>query len=220
MVECRYCTQEFEDDDSLLDHLATAHEDELSAIDQRRVADRGEDTRSLPISASSVGLLIGVALFGGIIIWAITAFAGGGAPGDIEGVAVSPSDLWSVHTHGTITVEVLGDSIDFSQSQYQLQADPFHFENNNGDRWHVHAQDVTLEYAMWTLGFEINDSAFSIDGETYRDGSPAYEVIIQVNGEDVTPASYRLQEGDRVRIIVRNETEQSLHLPSSAHASA
>lgn len=206
MVECRYCDQEFAEEEDLLDHLAGAHDDELSKIDQRRVADRDDGSRSLPISASGAGLAIGVAVFGGLIIWAITAFAGGGGIGNPDGVAVTPTDLWSVHTHGSITVEVLGDAIDFSQSQYQLQADPFHFENRNGDRWHVHAREVTLEYAMSTLGFDINGSSFTIDGVTYRDASPDYEVIIAVNGEAVTPTSYRLEEGDHIRIVVRNQT--------------
>lgn len=215
MVECRYCGEEFPEEDALLDHFASAHDGELSTIDQRRVDDRQTEEGSFPISASAAGLAIGIAVFGGLIIWGITAFAGGGSIGDVDGVAVTPTDLWSVHTHGTITVEVLGDTVDFSQSQYQLQADPFHFENRNGDRWHVHAKDVTLEYAMSTLGFDVNASAFTYNGETYRNADPNYEVVVEVNGESVNPATYRLEEGDHIRIVVRNETADRLH-PVSA----
>lgn len=208
MVECRYCSESFPDEEAYLDHLAADHDDELSTIDRRRVSDRNERTRSLPISPTGIGVAIGIAIFAGIVIWGLSALSGGNA-GSAGDAAVTPTDLWSVHKHGTIEMRVLGTEVDFSRSKYQLQADAFHFENGNGDRWHVHARDVTLEYAMSTLGIEVNASAVTFEGTTYRDGSPRYEVIITVDGEPVTPSTYRLKDGDHVRIIVRNESTQA-----------
>jgi len=207
MAECRYCGDSFEDEAAYLDHLAAVHEGELSPIDRRRVADRDASSRTLPISATGAGVAIGIAIFAGIVVWGLLALSGGGGgvtdPGD---VAVTPTDLWGVHTHGTINMTVLGEPVDFSAAQYQVQADPFHFEDGNGRRWHVHARDVTLEYAMATLGIDVNASAVTFDGTTYRDGSSGYTVVVEVDGEPVTPATYRLQDGDHVRIVVRNQS--------------
>lgn len=205
MVECRYCGDTFDEEDAYLDHLAAEHDGELSAIDQRRVADRKADTRSLPVSPTGIGVAIGIAIFAGVVIWGLTALSGGNQ-GDVSGVAVTPTDVWGVHKHGTIEMRVLGQSVDFSQDKYQLQADPFHFENRNGERWHVHAREVTLEYAMSTLDIQVNRTAVTYQGTTYRDASPEYEVIVTVDGEPVTPSTYRLEECDHIRIIVRNET--------------
>ncbi|MFB6105056.1 MAG: hypothetical protein ABEJ57_08285 [Halobacteriaceae archaeon] len=208
MVECRYCGEVFDDEDGYLDHLAATHDGELSTIDRRRVADRDTATRSVPISATGAGVAIGIAIFAGVVIWGIFALGmGGGSAATAGDVAVTPTDLWGVHKHGTINMTVLGDQVDFSADRYQLQADAFHFEDRNGDRWHVHAREVTLEYAMATLGIEVNGSAVTFDGRTYRDGSPSYTVEILVDGESVTPATYRLQEGDHVRIVVRKQSK-------------
>jgi len=99
-------------------------------------------------------------------------------------------------------VVIDGQRVDFSRSQYQLQADAFHFEANEGRRWHVHARGVTLAWAMESLGIPVTAETVTFEGRTYDDSDPDTTVTIRVNGEPVTPSSYVLQRGDRVRIVV------------------
>ena len=60
---------------------------------------------------------------------------------------------------------------------------------------------MTLEYGMSTIGIGVEEDAITWDGQRYTDGE-GYEVIIQVNGNDVSP-NYVLKDGDHIRIVVR-----------------
>ena len=216
MAECRYCGREFEDDSAHREHLRDSHAEELGPVDRRRL-DSEEGGRSrTPIYLAGIVLVLalGVMAGAGYVLLdgggsgsgsAASASGGGGgaaaSPGNVDAVAQTPTGVGSVHTHGTIEMRVTGQSVDFSQSQYQLQADAFHFENGNGDRWHVHARSVTLEYAMSTLDIGVTNDSVTYQGETYR-GGPNTTVTVQVNGNSVQPSDYVLQEGDSVRIVV------------------
>ena len=91
----------------------------------------------------------------------------------------------------------------------------FDFEGGDGQVWHGHAQRVTLEWAMSSLGIEVTTNAVTFEGTTYRDSDPQYAVSVTVNGEPVDPGAYVLQgapeaqnagrEGDRIRIVVEAE---------------
>ena len=214
MNKCRYCGREFNGESAHHDHLQEAHADELGPIDRRRLESESENRSRTPIVLAGVVLMLalgvmagaGYVLFGGGGGTGSAAGSAAGAnatdPGAVEAVAQAPTSVGSVHTHGTIEMRVAGQSIDFSQSQYQLQADPFHFENGNGDRWHVHAEGVTLEYAMSTLDIGVTNESVTYEGETYRaEGNTT--VMVAVNGEPVVPSEYVLQDGDRVRIVVQ-----------------
>ena len=104
---------------------------------------------------------------------------------------------------GGIEVTITGDTVDFSQPEYQNPQENrrFHFEGGDGSEWHAHATGVTLEYGMSTLGIGVGENSVTFDGTEYVDGE-GYEVIIQVNGEDVSP-DYVLTDGDDIRIVVR-----------------
>lgn len=201
MPDCRHCGDAFDDDEAYAAHLEAEHADELGAIDRRRIeAHSDDDGGGIPTAP----LVIGVVLLGGVLVLvaAWVAFAGGGGgSGGVE-AAQQPSNVGSVHYHGGIEVTVDGESVDFSRDRYQFQADPFHFENGDGSQWHVHAQDVTLEYAMGTLGIEVTTDTVTFDGTTYRDGDEGTNVTVTVNGEQVTPSEYVLQEGDQIRVVV------------------
>ncbi|MFB6135635.1 MAG: hypothetical protein ABEJ04_02650 [Halobacteriaceae archaeon] len=204
MPECQYCGAAFEEESAYLDHLRTEHEGELSRIDRRRVESalgEGESSGAdwalyAAVAAVVVGALaVGASVLGG-------AFAGGtGSPRRVAG----PYDEWSVHYHGTIRVEMLGESLDFSRSRFQRRADCFHFENGRGERWHVHCKNVTLGWGLSTLGIDTDGRSLTYRGTTYRDDSPEYEVSVTVNGDPVDPWSYVLREGDRVRVTVSRE---------------
>jgi hypothetical protein len=207
MPECSYCGESFETEGAELEHLQEVHAGELSRIDQRRVGDIDEGDGGLPLGPI---ILAGVILFALAVVVYVTVFVGGG--GGPSGTD-EPGPYRSAHQHGTIEMTVLGERVDFGQDRYQIAADRFHFENNDGEVWHTHATGVTLKWAMDTLpGIEVTDDNVTYRGTTYADSDPDYEVIVEVNGESVDPAEYVLQgvgdaarasEGDAVRIVVR-----------------
>jgi sulfur carrier protein ThiS len=199
MPDCSYCDATFEDDDAYADHLEAEHRGELGPIDRRRIgADADDDADDDWTGVVVIGLVL--VLAAGAV--AIFVFPSSGGDSSTAGEGEQPFDLGSVHYHGTITVVIDGQQVDFSRDRYQLQADPFHFEGGDGTRWHVHARGVTLAYAMGTLDIEVTDSTVTYRGTTYRDGDPNTTVTVSVDGDPVTPSDYVLQEGDRIRIVV------------------
>ncbi|MDH5020303.1 C2H2-type zinc finger protein [Halobacterium rubrum] len=200
--DCRYCEAEFDDEDAYLDHLVADHADDLGTIDQRRVAGRTDDNSGLDVPTGP--LVIGLVVLGGVAVivaaW-VTTTGGGGSTGSVD-AAVQPTDLRTVHYHGTIEVVIAGDQVDFSRDRYQLQSEAFHFEGGGGTRWHVHARQVTLEYAMATLDIDVTTDTVTYDGTTYRDADSGTDVTVAVNGESVQPSEYVLQEGDRITVRI------------------
>jgi hypothetical protein len=195
MSECRYCGETFEDEDAELVHLEAEHADELGRIDRRRLTDDDE--------GSGIGtvLAVGVVVLLATVAVGYGAFVADGGGGD---GSVDPSGVGSVHYHGTIEVVVEGESVDFSQAEYQYRStnvDAFHFEGGDGSRWHVHAQRVTLGWALSSLGIEVTAESVTFGGETYRDGEGA-SVTVAVDGSAVDPSEYVLQADDHIRIVV------------------
>jgi hypothetical protein len=200
MPDCDYCEESFGSEKSYLKHLKAEHEGELGPIDRRRVgSDDGDGTLS-SIPAGPIAL-VGIVLFAGAIVGYVLFFSGSGGASD------GPSGLGTVHGHGTINVSVLGDSPDFSQREYQVQNDYWHFEGGNGRIWHVHGQGVTLAYAMDTVGIGVTDDSITYQGTTYEDGSE-YDVTVTVGGWDVTPSEYVL-EGNRTTPAARRTSRGS-----------
>jgi len=196
MPECRHCGEELVDDEAYAEHLREAHGDQLSALDRRRIQQLSPDDDASRDWVPVAVLVLLVAILGVVAFRAI-----GSATSGVD-ARVTPDNLHSVHYHGDIEVRVEGSAIDFSESQYQRQANAFHFEGGTGDVWHVHARNVTLEYAMATLGIDVTASSVTVDGTTYRDSDPAFSVAVTVNGDPVRPERYVLQRNDRVRIDV------------------
>lgn len=223
MPDCTYCGDSFDDEDAYLQHLHHDHDRaELSRIDQRRVEEAVETSGEAGIPTGPV--LLTVLIVGTLAVTVYVAFFMGGSGGGAGTAAAVPSDsertptgVGTVHEHGTIEVVIDGQELDFSQPEFQnpQQYSAFHFEGGNGDIWHKHAQGVTLEYAMATLGIGVNETAVSYDGEVYRDSDPNTEVIVEVNGEPVDPQTYTLQgaqsetntqDADHIRIVVRTDS--------------
>ena len=222
MPDCSYCEETFDDEQAHLCHLDEEHGDELGTIDQRRVeAELGGDGGSgLPTGPLVLGfvLLVAAALVAYVVLFlgSESASPASGAEVDVDGeasldtVAQSPGPTNTAHEHGTIEVVIDGQRVDFSRQQYQHQANEFHFENGNGQVWHKHATDVTLEWAMATLGIGVSEETVVFDGDVYRDSDPGTDVTVEVNCEPVDPQTYVLQggsdsspqQGDSVRIVV------------------
>jgi len=192
MPECDYCGASHDSEDAHLSHLKEEHYGDLGPIDKRRVDDAtgGSDIPVGPIA-------VGVVLLAAAAVVGYVVFVVGGSGGSNVG------PVGSAHYHGTIEMTVLGEGVDFSQSQYQLRDDRFHFEEGNGETWHAHATGVTFGYAMNALGFDVSTDpkAIRYQGETYADGDKV-EVIFEVNGESVG-LDYVLKGGDHIRVVVR-----------------
>lgn len=206
MPDCEYCDSSFEDRNAYLSHLDADHDrDELSRIDQRRIesSDVGGDGLIPDIDVGKVALVVlaGV-LFGGMLGY--VAFGTPGGSSNLAGdVKQKPTGVGNAHYHAEMTLTIDGEQVDFSKSKYQLQADAVHFETGNGQKVHVHAEKVTIEYLFATLGFEITSSSFESDDMTVtEDGAGTVEVI--VNGTEVDPQTYVIQPDDEIRVIVES----------------
>lgn len=205
MAECQYCGREFEADEALDAHLVDEHADELGPIDRRRIERRERDEGWLSVDTGFVALfgILGVAT---ALVLYLVFFAGGGGGGDVpaDQVAQTPTDIGSVHFHGTMNVTIEGERIDFSRAEYQQprQFPALHFEGGDGQTWHGHARTLTLEYAMATLDIGVDDTRVTIGDKTYDGTDSGTTVRIQVNGASVDPLTYELRDGDHVTIVV------------------
>ncbi len=200
--DCSYCTETFDNEATYLDHLESAHYTELGTIDKRRVAGRtttsGSGGYPPMVYYGAVAAVVLIAF--GLVGLLITSFGG--------------TDE-QIHEHGTLEVTINGESIDFGDPQYTAEgqnANSFHFHTGDSDVWHLHPTRQTLGESMANLGFELTDSAITIDGETYDDDHPETSVSVTVNGESVGP-EYELEgvgpveearqgAGDNIKIVI------------------
>ncbi|WP_276260989.1 hypothetical protein [Haloglomus litoreum] len=189
MPDCDYCGESFGNETARDKHLKAEHADELGRIDRRRLGMEDEDGSTLGDAAGPIALGA-IVLFAVAIIGYLVFFAGSGG-------ATTPHNLGGVHGHGTINVTVVGESLDFSQGEYQVQDRYWHFEGGNGRFWHVHGEGVTLAYALDTIGIGVTDNSVTYQGTTYEDSDPQYDVEVTVGGEDVDPSSYVLRGNSR-----------------------
>ena len=192
MPECDYCGATHDSEGAHLDHLESKHYDELGPIDKRRVDDRGSGF-DVPVGPIAIGVVLVAAA--GILGYVVFVAGGNGS----QEIGPYQSD----HYHGTMEMTVLGNDVDFSQSQYQVRDNRFHFEGGDGQRWHAHATSVTFGYAMNALGFDVSTDPNTLvyRGDTYTDGE-GYEVVLEVNGDSVG-TDYVLKQDDDIRVVVR-----------------
>ncbi|MFC5970961.1 hypothetical protein ACFPYI_06405 [Halomarina salina] len=238
-TDCPYCGDSVPDD-AYVSHLRRGHdEDDLTAIDRRRVrAARNRPNRGrLVLYAGLGGVLL---LF--VLGYGLVAVSSGPGP---SSAAVTPDPTNGTHEHGRITVQYDDQTVDLSDPRY-LEADEcFHFHEDESDGgsddeastyeesdhergagsdhhgdtpasavWHAHCENVTLEYALETLGMTVTSDSATIDGREYAEAD-GDEVTVTVDGDPVDPREYELQgvesvedanhgAGDDVRVVVRS----------------
>lgn len=191
MPECEYCADAFSDEESYLRHLAEEHEGELTRIDQRRVESldgSGSEMSNAKVGLAglSVVMLLAVALTGYLVVT-------GGSSGD------GPTDQGAVHEHGTMEVTIDGERLDLTSSPFAGADSAFHFHGNEQQKygayvWHKHARGISLQYALGTLGIEVNDDGTELtyDGTTYSEDDSGTAIDIEVNGEEVDPGDHQV----------------------------
>lgn len=195
MPDCNYCAKSYDDENTYLDHLREEHIDELGPIDHRRIS-TPDDEGEIPVFPIVAGLLL--LTLGTVVAYVLFFMNGSNSATATTGQL--PSNMGSAHYHGSMTMIADGRQVKFSQSKYQHQADAFHFEGGNGRQWHVHAQEVSLKYAMSTLGINVSSNRVSFAGKSYGGGTPGTNATVRVNGEPVMAGEYVLQEGDSIYI--------------------
>lgn len=205
MPDCDYCSESFEDEDSYLRHLESAHEEELSRLDQRRVERREHEPSGLNTGVVALGvILLGASLVVGFLVLGGT---GGGSGGEH-------------HEHGTMEAVIDGETLDLTAPQFVNRGAPFHFHGpqdalgNGTALWHTHADGITLQEALGTLGIDVDSAGteLTVGGETYRAADSATDLVITVDGQPVDPGDHVLSgvdesrarngEGDTIRIVV------------------
>jgi hypothetical protein len=213
MRDCPHCSASFEADDEVayLEHLRDEHPDEFGSVDRRRLDQLGGDGDD---GVSSTALLLGglTVVVVGIVVF-VTFGLGGSSPDEGVAAARTPSNVGGAHYHGTMEMVVLDDRVDFSQQEYQLQANAFHFEGGDGRVWHGHAEGVTLEWAMASLGIEVTESSvtFEVAGRVNL-GEGALDLMTGDHRSVRVPDPRRIDPATRERLVGRFETVASRSL--------
>ncbi len=218
MEECRHCNASFEEEQELLQHVADEHPDELGEIERRRLQ-RTDDGSWTPHPGVAAGVAVSLVIAGVFVYFLLFA--------DVTEV-VEPTERGAVHDYGTITLEVDGETIDLSQDEY-LEADVYWYldpgsvdQAREGYVWERHARDVTLEYALFTIGVDVGDDTSNatyvdVTSEDREAEERSYDrrdgdaVEVTVDDREVDPRSYRLQgvgnpedveDGDRIHVVL------------------
>ena len=111
--------------------------------------------------------------------------------------------LTSAREHASILVKIFGDKLDFSKSNYQIKNPYIHFEGNDGEIIHRHAENVTLGFLFETLNIELTDECLALpDGRHFcNEETEEFSLKFYINGEKVESLSeYVLSEGGRILI--------------------
>ncbi|MFP4591212.1 MAG: hypothetical protein ACLFMX_04805 [Halobacteriales archaeon] len=218
MERCDYCGRSFEAEGAYLDHLESNHGDDLGPIDRRRIEARrgGSGGRSLVVPLAIAAIAIACL---GLLAGVYVVFGGSSDPTPSVDAEREPTNLGDVHIHGTFEGEIAGDPLDVANDQRLIDQDQYFHFHGGSDLWHVHGEDVTLEYALATLGIELEDGGdrLTFDGETYDDTDAETNVSVTVDGEAVDPATYVLQgvgpedqaadgAGDDIQVVVERAT--------------
>ena len=207
-THCTYCGESLPDDEYEA-HLRRAHYDDLTAIDRRRVGrpPRRPKSRSLALYAG-VGVILVLFVVGYVAVFLAPGWTSSSA-------AVQPDASTPIHEHGTIAVKYDDTAVAFDDEQYLERDGCFHFHNDGiDDLWHVHCEDVTIEYALETLGMDVTADSFEIGGESYSEDD-GDTVTVTVDDEPVDPQEYVLEgvesvdeaadgAGDHVEVVVES----------------
>ncbi|ELY93270.1 hypothetical protein C482_19911 [Natrialba chahannaoensis JCM 10990] len=218
-TQCTYCAATVPDDE-YENHLVRAHADDLSRIDRRRVGLEPIESASDPNSNSSTPQIRTLAVYASAGLVLLLVAVGYGlvfldTDEPASAAAVQPDPTAQIHEHGQVTVQYDDTVVDFNEPQYIEADECFHFHaTDDATVWHAHCEDVTIEYALETLGMEVTTDRFVI-GEQEFDEADGDAVSVTVDGVEVDPQEYVLQgvgpvadaqagAGDNVEIVAES----------------
>lgn len=123
-----------------------------------------------------------------------------------------------VDARGSIEVVVDGQPVDLSADRFQAEyadddALAFHLHEGDDD-WYMEGDErVTVAEAIDLLpefGYETDRDGVrvTIDGATYHTGDPDVRLRTFVDGDRVDPETYRLRDGDALRIELESDPSE------------
>lgn len=118
------------------------------------------------------------------------------------------------HESGDLEVVVEGDSIDFTQDQFQAEnagnsSIYFHFHDGH-EPWFMEKRRVTFAEAIDLLphfAYENDDGnhVVTVEGTTYDERDPETELTFEINGDDVDPTERELHDGDDLSLEITTD---------------
>ena len=118
--------------------------------------------------------------------------------------------LRSTHHHADVKVYINGNSIDFSQSKYQVTTSFIHFEDGLGDVIHTHATGLTIGYLFKSIKGDINPNCLVFEGESYCNGDRK-TLKFYVNGQPNNQfASYVINDLDKILVSYGSENDSGI----------
>lgn len=214
MVECDYCEEEFEDKRALHLHWGEEHEDEINSHEQEKVkkAKREKEKdkqrkraqyRQYSYYVISIIALVGLGAAGYLLMPE-------GAVLDNSETDIGPAG--SAHTHADFLVVIDGDTIDFSQRQYQVVSDKAHVEGGNGRVVHGHAEGATFRFFLNSLGFDYNATYLETPGEQYFENGKQVKMFVDTSGDwrEIEPKALEFSTGDRILLTYGNYSSSEI----------
>lgn len=145
-----------------------------------------------------------------LLVCVVGLLAGGGC----TGVGPTASEEDEFHETGSIEVAVDGTQVDLSDNRFQAEHNPdhdvrFHLHEDD-DRWHMERERVAFATAIDLLPHFAYDrtngtNVVTVDGTTYDQADPDTEIAFFVDGDEVEPTEYEVQDGDHLLLAVRTE---------------
>ena len=120
--------------------------------------------------------------------------------------------LAGAHEHASILVKIFGDKFDFSKSAYQIKNPYIHFEGNDGNTIHRHADNVTLGFLFETMNLQLTGECFVFsDGRSFC-SNDEYLLEFYVNGEQVDSVNdFVISQNDRILVSYGSEDIEGIH---------
>ena len=127
------------------------------------------------------------------------------------GTPPNAGPLAGVHEHVSILVKIFGDKFDFSKSAYQIKNPYIHFEGNDGNTIHRHADNVTLGFLFETMNLKLTEECFVFsDGRSFC-SNDKYLLEFYVNGEQVDSVNdFVISQNDRILISYGSENIEGI----------
>lgn len=211
-LTCDHCDREFGSEKERIQHVLGEHNDDINSHTKDQLKrelnsmDTGDEESSFSVQEYTkplIGILAVLAVVGGAYASGVLSFSAGSgsATTDADG-DVTPGAPGSAHHHAQFDVVIDGQEIDFSQPRYQVgqtQNRYIHFEAGDGQTIHKHATDVTISFALESLGMALEDSCLTLDtGEEYCDDGG--NLTVEANDNAVNASRYVIQDGDVIEV--------------------